>query len=73
MISNHVPDHDLEPPEHDPLFYCDNCDGEIYEGQEYHEVSTPRGTFRLCGDCVCTKEAEDDGYNSWLEEIWEDV
>lgn len=50
----------LNPPESIPVFYCDWCGGEIYDGDAYYEI----GKECVCESCIDQQkrfaEVEDD-------------
>lgn len=35
---NYIPERPLEPPEDIIVGYCDQCGGEIYEGEEVYDI-----------------------------------
>lgn len=53
----------VEPYPTKPLFYCDVCGEEIYEGTDYYRFKENRfGIKRVCCDCVESEVAEKDEY-----------
>lgn len=37
-----------DPPEYDPVFTCDKCGCEIYEGDDYYLIEGEH----ICTDCI---------------------
>lgn len=45
---NPIPEPPLDPPEAKVVFYCDDCDREICEGDAYYRIMD----FVFCESCV---------------------
>ena len=55
-MSYYVPDYRLEPKDEPALFFCDECNGDIYEGDEIYNID---------GDTICTECLAD--YFNWAK------
>ena len=51
MIDNYLLS---EPNEERPVYECDICGGNIWEGQSYYEIENKK----ICADCISDAEAE---------------
>lgn len=48
-------------PDESPLYHCDSCGGEIYEGEEDCYYNRYTGKW-YCDDCMCQRTAEREEY-----------
>lgn len=49
-----IPERPLEPPYYEPIGYCAECGGEIYEGQDIYEIQKEW----FCEDCIAYSYTE---------------
>ena len=50
----------LEPPEDKIYCYCNNCGGEIYEGEDCYDVGEPlSGENLICEKCFDEKQSQE--------------
>lgn len=55
-MSYHVPDYKLEPDDEQPVMFCGNCNGDLYEGDTIYKID---------GDTVCEECLAD--YFDWAK------
>lgn len=55
-MTNYTPECSLEPTEHEAIYYCACCGGEIYEGDDCYEFNVDDAfnseKVYICKDCI---------------------